>query len=519
MSRASHTIRSLGRATLVLAALVGAALASAQTPVPQERPWPQSFAIQGTDRAEFGFAVTQPGPIAIDVQADGAPVRVELIGPSPSAQAGQGHVVLQYIATPADVQRGVIWHIAISSAVQNGAARGSIVVHHASAAAYGAAMRANESARAQRAAALSAAGARLEGERNSFMLSRLAGFAQAENARRAAAYEAVRPTIEKLRGAGAIGTRGLALPARSATPIAVAPVQSTLNPVTPTIVSTTSPSVTTVGQAGTGIQSVAAPPPAPSISQAPSPASGTPGTLVMVSGSGFGIADPTHPMGAIRFVIGAGLDIPAAVHVWTDTQIIAEVPTKPAGICPGGVTTSPICGPSDSIGAYNGTLYVIRYLDGAASNGAAFQFLPTLAHRQLPITPDRNISSPAPSSAADWGPGGIHHFSANPFFSVDGDDQLYLQTYLQNGWTVEGAQAFCDYANNACHGGVNNPPAATQIGSNYAYTKVHWWANPTCAMFCASEDGDINYTYATYIVGPKNVPDGVACKAAPCSDP
>lgn len=522
----SRIVRSDGRAALLLLALIAANPSMAQQPAPQERPWPQSFVIQGTDRAEFGFAVTQPGPIAVDVQAEGAPVRVDLIGPATRTQSGQGRVAFRYAATAADVQRGVFWHIVIASALPNAVVRGSVNVQHppgdggAIGNAFVAAVRAQEAQRAQRDANATASAGRLDAERNAAMGARLSGFAQSESARRAVAYEALRPTIERLRGQGAVGTRALAAPVRSGPPIAVAPVQSTLGPATPTIAVTPQTTVSTVGQAGTGIQSIATPPPAPAVSQAPTPASGTPGTLVIVSGSGFGIADATHPMGAIRFVIGAGLDIPATVvHVWTDSQIIAEVPTKPAGVCPGGATTSPICAPSDSIGDYNGIVYVIRYLDGASSNGAAFHFSPTLAHRQLPLSPDQNVSTPIPSDGGVSSWGEIDHYTVEPFFAVDGDDQLYLQTYLQNGWAVEGAQAFCDYAANMCDGGVNNPPPSTQVGSNYAYTKVHWWVNPACVMFCSDPHGFVRYSYATYIVGPKNVPDGYACKAAPCNDP
>ena len=64
-----------------------------------------------------------------------------------------------------------------------------------------------------------------------------------------------------------------------------------------------------------------------------------------------------------------------------------------------------------------------------------------------------------------------------------------------------------------------NPLPVTQNGTNHAYLRVHWWVNPACTFACSDEDGRIHYTYATYIVGPKNVPDGSACAAAPCNDP
>jgi hypothetical protein len=68
--------------------------------------FPQKFDLQGPESRSFGFAVTQPGPVVVDVQAAGAPVIVTLLGLAspPIMQQGSGHVHLTVQVTPPDVQ-------------------------------------------------------------------------------------------------------------------------------------------------------------------------------------------------------------------------------------------------------------------------------------------------------------------------------------------------------------------------------------------------------------------------------
>jgi hypothetical protein len=40
--------------------------------------FPQKFDVRGPELASFGFAVTQPGPVTVDVQGQGVPVLVTL---------------------------------------------------------------------------------------------------------------------------------------------------------------------------------------------------------------------------------------------------------------------------------------------------------------------------------------------------------------------------------------------------------------------------------------------------------
>lgn len=72
--------------------------------------FPQKFDVQGPESDSFGFAVTQPGPVVVDVQNQGAPVIVTLQGPAsqPISQQGAGQVRLAYTVTPQDIQNGVL---------------------------------------------------------------------------------------------------------------------------------------------------------------------------------------------------------------------------------------------------------------------------------------------------------------------------------------------------------------------------------------------------------------------------
>ena len=75
-------------------------------PTAQLPTFPQKFDVQGPESDSFGFAVTQPGPVVVDVQVQGAPVIVTLQGPAPQpiSQQGTGQIRLTYNATPQDVQ-------------------------------------------------------------------------------------------------------------------------------------------------------------------------------------------------------------------------------------------------------------------------------------------------------------------------------------------------------------------------------------------------------------------------------
>ena len=85
-------------------------------PQPMQEPtWPQNFEVQGPESASFGFAVTQPGPVVVDVQVQGAPVIVTLQGPAPQPDSppSSGPVRRTYNVTPQDVQKSLFWAVQI----------------------------------------------------------------------------------------------------------------------------------------------------------------------------------------------------------------------------------------------------------------------------------------------------------------------------------------------------------------------------------------------------------------------
>jgi hypothetical protein len=93
--------------------------------------------VQGPESDSFGFAVTQAGPIAIDVQAQGAPLLVTLqsTGGRSITQPATGGLRMSYTVTPQDVQRTLFWYVEIRLAqpmppFQGGRASGTVNVQH-----------------------------------------------------------------------------------------------------------------------------------------------------------------------------------------------------------------------------------------------------------------------------------------------------------------------------------------------------------------------------------------------------
>src|SRR5450432_212178 len=115
--------------------VVSAVSLSSNAAPPQLPTWPQKFDIGGPETATFGFIVTQPGPVAIDIQTNGAPVVATLQGAVPRAaeQGGSGTLHLVYQVTPQNLQVSALWtvHIVLvpPAAAAGARAGGTIVVH------------------------------------------------------------------------------------------------------------------------------------------------------------------------------------------------------------------------------------------------------------------------------------------------------------------------------------------------------------------------------------------------------
>ena len=181
--------------------------------------FPQKFSVQGPESDSFGFAATQPGPVMVDVQSQGAPVIVTLqnLALPPLTQRGSGPIRLTYQVTPQDVQKSALWVVKIRlaepAAGQPQAASGTVMVQHppvdaaivqAQAAAVAAQERANEERQATAAAAESQA---------AFQQFK-ARFEQDQQRVKAAERAQNQALIDQIRGraSGLIRSRGLSTP-------------------------------------------------------------------------------------------------------------------------------------------------------------------------------------------------------------------------------------------------------------------------------------------------------------------
>jgi hypothetical protein len=135
LSPTNGTIRSRGleRASIGVArANAGMVMAAGSPPA-----FPQKFSVQGPQSDSFGFAVTQPGPVQVDVQTQGAPVVVTLqnLASAPISQRGSGSIRFTYQITAQDVQKSALWVVKVSLAepaapVSQASAAGTVMVQH-----------------------------------------------------------------------------------------------------------------------------------------------------------------------------------------------------------------------------------------------------------------------------------------------------------------------------------------------------------------------------------------------------
>jgi hypothetical protein len=474
--------------------------------------WPQKFEVQGPESDSFGFAVTQAGPIAIDVQAQGAPLLVTLqsTGGRSITQPATGGLRMSYTVTPQDVQRTLFWYVEIRLAqpmppFQGGRASGTVNVQHppVNTTQVQAAVAAQQQVVQQQAAQLESQakqmGPQTVAQMEQAFQQRKARFQQEQMARRSAMMAKIQPQVTQLQnrlgrqirprgiegGDGPenteevgetteeIGTRAL----KSAdAPLAQAPSGHRQQMMS--AIQETAASQQALGTAGSG------PPPQqvisnPSITSL-SVSEGQPGDPVMINGSAFSNG------GEVHFIVNAGKDLVAPVQVWTDTQIFATVPDI-AGVL-----------------SYNGVVYVVRGSDQAKSTLVPWRFNPTLELRELRWTLDRRLTWPFETEASHR-PTTIAHGNGNPFIGYKNDDEFFVNTRLKNGWVADDAWVICSvpWGNGNCDGGAYYD--TSRPGTDSPYLKVHWWVPPSF--------GGYKYTYYTYairIVGPKGTPDGVA---------
>jgi hypothetical protein len=501
----THSTLRVCAALCLLASMQSAGAQDAE-PLPS---WPRQFSVQGPEVASFGFALTQPGPIVVDLQVNGAPVLASLEGPAQlvAQRQGNGTLRLSHVATPQEMQKSPVWIVRVKlagSASQSArnVASGSLNVQHppADQSRVQAATRNFKAQAASRQAQLDTAAAQqmaqLEMRIDAELRKQNAELEQQNVRRRSALTAQLQPAIERLR-AGSIArpdprvtTRAVA-PSGSATRQSATAISSVDRAAILREAPVSSSQPITATAPGGNIQNVA---PGPAIASL-SAATGRPGDPVLITGSGFGNA-----IGEVHFVLGPVNDIrvPGAPSqavpglLWSDSQIFITVPNV------------------SGMSAFNGTVYVTRTSDQTRSNLMPFAFVPLMERRQIvkPVPADALLAVTGvrpyylPSSAdPDW----INRFNMNCFSGSTSNDRFFSNTRLQNGWRVSGPPVVHHPSNYSINGGAY--VADSRIGTDWPYVDVKWWVNvgPWC-------DSMLSYAFVIPIEGPLNTPDGVVVR-------
>jgi hypothetical protein len=442
--------------------VLAVSLAAAQTGGPLT--WPQKFAVAGPEVKAFGFPVTRPGPVTVDVQAQGPPIVVTLQGPAePLQQQGSGALHFAYVATPQDVQRSVFWAVRVKLIQPSSQpVSGTINVQHPAVddaqlqRAASAVATQSQAARAQAQAAAKQNAAQFAAQTNAVLQQQRAQLEQQRAQRHAALMAQSQPMIDRLRAPapGGMVSRGV----DNGTDGAASQVTTRGLP---------APGMVKMVPASLAIKSL-------SVTQ------GEPDDPVMISGTAFGSA-----AGEVHFVIAPNMDLPQKNVVWTDAQIFASVPQ-----------------PTSGVPAFNGTVYVKR-ADGVVSNLMPFAFIPLTERRIISIPPAR-ADAIFPRYPGDNLDGSLVSMGVwrdnfcNWFWNPSGDDQLFPNTFLKNGWTVYAPPTL--YATYSGGFGGGAYLGGSRVGTNSPYADVHWWVD-----LCS----DYGYSIVMYIQGPQGTSDGV----------
>jgi hypothetical protein len=489
--------------------------------------FPQKFDVKGPEVDSFGFAVTQPGAITIDLQAQGAPLLVTLqsTGGQPITRPATGGLHMSYSVTPQDVQRSVFWVVQVRLAQpmppqMGGRADGSINVQHppVNQAAVQQAVQAMTAQRQQHSPQedeQAAAQATVKMEQT--FKQQKADFEQQQQLLRANLHAQIQPQLNQLRsrvggqpgqapawtkgggasvgsgaGSGQLQPRGLEGEGGGGT---TAPDQSADDISTRAL---RSPGVVQDSSAGRPLQTVPAPPqtatsqqPLQAAGSAPPPqqvmpnpiitslstAQGQPGAPVMINGSGFGSG------GEVHFVIAPGKDLqtPMESVIWSDNQIFASVPDA-AGVL-----------------GFDGTVYIKRTTDSVKSNLLPFRFIPLMELRQITRLADTTLQQINGVAAANYG-NMVGRAHGNLFWSPHGNDQIYRNTRLKNGWIVSQSPLVYLPTAYATSGGAYLVEFHT--GTDWPHLNVGFWLGN--GIYEVQ-----HYAISIVIQGPKGVPDGV----------
>ena len=478
--------------------------------------WPQKFKVQGPEVQSFGFPVTQPGPITVEVQAQGAPLSVSLqsSGGQPITRPATGALRMNYNVTPQDVERSLFWTVQIRLAQlrppqQGGLATGTVNVQHPPVnhqqvqAALATHQQAVQQQQTQRQTEAQQADAQATAQIEQAVQQRKAQFEQQAVARRAALFAQIEPQLSRLRSQadGTVRSRGLEGEDASAS----STHEETMSAEASDEIATRGglraqvehksfqlPPYSSSQQASTAAGSAPHPQqvtPNPVISSL-SLSQGRPGDPLFINGSNFGTRG-----GEVRFVMGPGMDLPAPAGViWTNNEIFATIPDTPGLL------------------GFSGTIYIKRVGEAATSNLAPFRFEPILVTRDYRM----------PALIADYRyefpidfPDVTRHFArlinGNIFSGLTGTNEYFPNTTLKNGWVLDEVY-YTQPGSLSCLYGCSYL-LEKQIGSSRPYFSVRYW------VYAADLSGA---KFTSYLIdritlrGPKGVPDGLACMQAPC---
>lgn len=468
--------------------------------------FPQKFDVQGPETTSFGFAVTQPGPITIDVQAQGAPLLVSLQsqGGQPITQQATGTLRMSYNVTPQDLQRSLLWLAQIRLAQpmppeRGGRAAGTINIQSPPVDQAAAQRAAQAQRRTPTQQELDQARAQGEAQVAQAIAARKAQFAQEQEHRYQMDRARVQSLLERMRSGmtGQVRPRGLEKDGSEATKPAQATDEITSRAVPNKSFQTMKQQ--SIPLSAQEMNKMIIPPPLPSgpprITSL-SETSGGPGKWVVITGTGF-----SDMQDQVYFTVPPDRAVPATILYWTDTAIKVELPD---------VT---------DVMPYQASLYVQRGQD--LSNKIPFNFIPRQELRTIrDLTTDRAHSGTVLTTNIDGPRSQIMHVRIpgipfSEFTGEKGNDEFFLRTQLKNGWTVAGARLLQIPVNvtvSAAQAGSyqwlgDGYIQAQGTGSN-PYLNVRWWVNAFTPF--------TTYNFLIDIVGPKGVPDGIVCTQAPC---
>ncbi len=478
--------------------------------------WPQKWDANNREPYGIAFGVTQPGPVTVDVQAQGAPVVVSLLGAAlqpVQQQSGSGPIRITYQVTPADVQRGALWQVRIALAQAGGPpaqAAGTVAVQHPPADVNVVRMQ----TQAQRSVPNPQAEASMAGRPDTLFQAEMAKFQQEQMAHRAANTAGVQAKLQafQMQRQGSIKPRGLEAGESGSEPATTQATEPAVPPADEGDVTTRGGmKIVAPKQSATGATLYDPGTfklPAPEIEWF-SPMTGRPGDQVGIAVLNLGSPSPATTV-TFRFTGSAS---PGSQQAVTYAS------------CPSAPYTAPIIQQNPwwilvSVPEISGVIYecpfsitVTRGSDGQTTAPIyGFQFKPAMEMTELKVPPhwqDSNVHFPFPSQAAqasiyiDGIPpgwrllrGGCVETGVAGLFGDKGNDTFFMNKSLKNAWKVKSVVVEEIYPGPGS-GAAGAYLWESRIGTSSPYVNVRTWQTPNSSII---------YKPRVFIEGPRGVP-------------